>query len=455
MTKTSKTVPQKEAASSCRSAGEKPVVGLRPEELILGGVFLDAVVACMLGAIPHLKNWVRSLVSTSTYAERVWHDLSKGRWEARTHGLGKDATMRPPPGDEDVSPPISKPAKENKRKRALNSEGQKPKKRTDRKSKGNTIPLTMELVQRLREEEEEEEEEEKEDDCGMVARARASTEVRRSSELVGVDTAPSRLDEVEEETSAQVPEPRETKDVLSLGEETVEEAVNAGAETGLEAPQDGGGPKRPTWGFCASSRGFLLIPRGAKPVQRKLDVIGRLREEVDAVKAEAEAWTKNIDRLASEKEVARAQLASAETQLQSLKEKALVQTKKIEEFQYRLGSATSDREKLATELAAAKLEVEMATTNADAMVAVYRFDSKAAQARANWVAEHAKCHSRRETLEEIHARGFDLTAEIENAKELEAEARVLAFPNDDDSGSMSGSESGEGLESEDVVPGED
>ncbi|XP_070045122.1 uncharacterized protein [Nicotiana tomentosiformis] len=77
-------------------------------------------------------------------------------------------------------------------------------------------------------------------------------------------------------------------------------------------------------------------------VQQKFDVIEQLREEVDTVKAEAEAWKKNMDRLASENEAARAQLASNETQFRSLKEKALVQANKIEEFQSRLGSATSD-----------------------------------------------------------------------------------------------------------------
>ncbi|XP_016456997.1 uncharacterized protein LOC107780895 [Nicotiana tabacum] len=50
---------------------------------------------------------------------------------------------------------------------------------------------------------------------------------------------------------------------------------------------------------------------------------------------------------------------------------------------------------------------------------------------------------------------FQSIAEIENAKELEAESGVLSFPNDDDSGSVSGYESGEGLEREDAVPGED
>ncbi|XP_070052842.1 uncharacterized protein [Nicotiana tomentosiformis] len=125
-------------------------------------------------------------------------------------------------------------------------------------------------------------------------------------------------------------------------------------------------------------------------VQRKLDVIGQLREEVDAVKAEAEAWKKNMDRLASEKEAARAQLASVETQLRSLKEKALVQVKKIEEFQSRFDSTTSDRERLATELATAKSEVETAKANADAMVPVYLSDTEAAQVRAKEVAEAAQ-----------------------------------------------------------------
>ncbi|XP_070049633.1 uncharacterized protein [Nicotiana tomentosiformis] len=61
----------------------------------------------------------------------------------------------------------------------------------------------------------------------------------------------------------------------------------------------------------------------AKRVQQKFDVIRHLRVEVDAVKAEVEEWKKNMDRLASEKEVARAELAATETQLRSLKEKAL------------------------------------------------------------------------------------------------------------------------------------
>nr|XP_033517083.1 uncharacterized protein LOC117281339 [Nicotiana tomentosiformis] len=41
-------------------------------------------------------------------------------------------------------------------------------------------------------------------------------------------------------------------------------------------------------------------------VQKRLDQIEQLKVEMDTVKAEAEEWKKNIDRLASEKETARA-----------------------------------------------------------------------------------------------------------------------------------------------------
>lgn len=65
--------------------------------------------------------------------------------------------------------------------------------------------------------------------------------------------------------------------------------------------------------------------------QQKLDRIEQLQAEVDTVKAEAEEWKGNMDLLASEKESAQAQLASDEFQLQIVKEKALVQAKRIKE----------------------------------------------------------------------------------------------------------------------------
>ncbi|XP_070046226.1 uncharacterized protein [Nicotiana tomentosiformis] len=162
-----------------------------------------------------------------------------------------------------------------------------------------------------------------------------------------------------------------------------------------------------------------------------------------------------MDRFAAKIEAARAQLSSVESHLRGMKEKSLAQTKKKEELEARLAS----------ELAKAKSKAEKARAEAEAIVAVYQADAEAAQVqareaaetaktRAHWIAELAKCQSRRETLEEIHARGFDLTDEIVKAKENESDARALVSDDDDDDGSKSGSENGEDLDGEEAAPKE-
>ncbi|XP_070056439.1 uncharacterized protein [Nicotiana tomentosiformis] len=132
-----------------------------------------------------------------------------------------------------------------------------------------------------------------------------------------------------------------------------------------------------------------------------------------------------------------------------MKEKSSAQAKKIEELETRLAS----------EHAKAKSEAEKAKAEAEAIMAIYRTNVEAAQVqaikaaetsqtRAYWVAELAKCQSRRETLEEIHARGFDLSDEVINAREHEADAGALASSDD---GSKSGSENGEDLDGEEAA----
>ncbi|XP_070013307.1 uncharacterized protein [Nicotiana sylvestris] len=154
----------------------------------------------------------------------------------------------------------------------------------------------------------------------------------------------------------------------------------------------------------------------------------------------------------SKKDTARAQLSSVEHQLQSVKEESLARSKKIEELEARL----------AAELAKATSKAEKVKAEVEAVVAIYRADAKDTNARAKEISdatevrlscvfEHAKCQSQRETLEEIHARGFVLLADIENAKVLQAEVEALLSA-DDDSGSASRSKSGE---DKDEAPGED
>nr|XP_009600086.1 protein FAM50A-like [Nicotiana tomentosiformis] len=152
-------------------------------------------------------------------------------------------------------------------------------------------------------------------------------------------------------------------------------------------------------------------------LQQKLEMIEKLREEVDVIKAEPLKWKGNMDHFSVEKKVVRAQLSSAESQLQNIKEKSLVQARKTEDLEARL----------AFELAKA----EKTKADSDAFVAVYRADAEAAQS---------------------HAR---------EAKELEADAGALAYDDDnddddddDDDGdeSKSGSQSGEEPDGEKTAP---
>nr|XP_009608700.1 uncharacterized protein LOC104102643 isoform X1 [Nicotiana tomentosiformis]XP_016461649.1 PREDICTED: uncharacterized protein LOC107784961 isoform X1 [Nicotiana tabacum] len=92
----------------------------------------------------------------------------------------------------------------------------------------------------------------------------------------------------------------------------------------------------------------------AEQVQQRLEQIGRLQTQVDAIQAEAEEFKKNMYILASKKETVQAQLESAETQLQAAKEKASVQVEKIMKLQSRLDLVVSDKASLANELEVAR-----------------------------------------------------------------------------------------------------
>ncbi|XP_070049252.1 uncharacterized protein [Nicotiana tomentosiformis] len=184
---------------------------------------------------------------------------------------------------------------------------------------------------------------------------------------------------------------------------------------------------------------------------------GQRKEEIKDLRAElSKAQQDQSDLIEQKKKTALSQLSSAESELRGMKEKSSAQEGKIAELEARLAS----------ELVKAKSEAEKAKAEADAIVAIYRADAeiaqvqsrkaaKTGQTRAYWIVKFAKCQSQRETLEEIHARGFDLTEEIIKAKDLEADAGALAFDDDDDDDeSKSGSESREKLDGEETAAGE-
>ncbi|XP_070050030.1 uncharacterized protein [Nicotiana tomentosiformis] len=203
---------------------------------------------------------------------------------------------------------------------------------------------------------------------------------------------------------------------------------------------------------------ILLIEYGLDPtveantslskLQQNVERIELLRGEVDHVKADCDRWKENIDRLAAENETTLNKLSSAEVQLRGIKKKSSAQAKRIEELE--------------TGLTEAKAVVEKTKVMADKSLAIYRADVEAAPMqvreasdRERWIIDSAKCQSRRETLEEIHARGFDLSEEIARGKVLEAEAKQFASfddENDDEEGSRGGSDEGP---EEEVAPGEE
>ncbi|XP_070038468.1 uncharacterized protein [Nicotiana tomentosiformis] len=165
----------------------------------------------MPGAVLDLKNWVRALVATSTYAERSWRDLSKGWWEAKNHGLGKDEILRPLSNEEETLASFPKPVKGNKRKRAYVPDDPKPKKRTARKPNKNVIPLTVESVMHLRYEDEEEEEKEN-DGSALAARTKRTTDAPSAAGSMMLHEAPPRTEDIPGNDSSGIPKLSKIKD---------------------------------------------------------------------------------------------------------------------------------------------------------------------------------------------------------------------------------------------------
>ena len=104
-------------------------------------------------------------------------------------GLGDTVAMRPPPPSEEE---ILKPTKDKKRKRVSPGSSPKPKKNKARKPRADSMALSSEAIQHLRDDEEEREN----DDCLLVARKRGSTEASKAAEPVVADVVQSRTEEI-------------------------------------------------------------------------------------------------------------------------------------------------------------------------------------------------------------------------------------------------------------------
>ncbi|XP_070035711.1 uncharacterized protein [Nicotiana tomentosiformis] len=368
MAKTSKTVPQKEKASSSRPSGDKAPVE------------------------PSTYDYIPSPCVT------------------------KDAALRPSSGEEGTKSPVPKSRKDKKRKAASRSEGPKPKTQRVRRK---AIALSIDSVQRLREEEDEKEDEEEEEEEGG-----SSTLVTRSTRAIEVTEAPEPMAAVPVEVDPRIPSLDRNAPSDSLGTMTVgyspslptfsEEALKEARE--LKTPDIGGGSsvgdsfrdcftgvddgsdigdasllleeaqrfitraisrfrvdliqcevelqkvsgERDALRLLCSQKDQAIkdlqvdLPKAREEeaeLDKQVEKIRSLREEVDQIKAECNRWKETIDRLAVEKETILTNLLSADVQLRNVKQKGSSQAKRIEE--------------LGAQLAEAKAEVESSKILAD------------------------------------------------------------------------------------------
>ncbi|XP_070054899.1 uncharacterized protein [Nicotiana tomentosiformis] len=341
MAKTSKTVPQKEKASSSRPSGDKAPVEPPPREYVLG-----PSAPWMPQVVPDLEDWVRKLASTSSYAERAWRDLAKG--------VTKDAVLRPSSIEEGTKSPVPEPGKDKKRKAISWSEDHKPKTRRVRRK---AITISTDSVQRLIEEKEED------DASTLVIRSVKAIEVARPSKLM---TPLASF----ESTSASV----RSSFRRSRGERCSAASLSQKDEV-IKDLQADLAKAREEEAELDKQASLVLLEYGFDPtveanpslsqLLQKVEKIGLLREEVDQIKAECDRWNETIDRLAIEKETILAKLLSADVQLRSVKQKGSAQAKRIEELE--------------TRLAEARAEIESSKVMADKSIAVYRADAEAAQ----------------------------------------------------------------------------
>ncbi|XP_070025202.1 COP1-interactive protein 1-like [Nicotiana sylvestris] len=162
-------------------------------------------------------------------------------------------------------------------------------------------------------------------------------------------------------------------------------------------------------------------------LQSKTEDLERLWGEVGQAKYKYNELRAQIDALVAAKKNALAKASSLKVQLQNTHENSLVQTSRI-------ASLESDLLKTKTEVVDVWADAKTIRAKADKKVAIYlkdvvdaRAELREASDRESRSNEYTRCKSRRQTLEEIHARVFDLSEKIEQAKEDKYDAKFLVF----------------------------
>ncbi|XP_070008305.1 uncharacterized protein [Nicotiana sylvestris] len=444
-------------------------------------------------AVPDLEDWVRKLAATSSYDKRRWRELLKG--------LEDVSKMRPAPPGEGTKSSIPKSEKDNKRKRVSKSEKPQDKKTLARRLQKRFSQAGADSAHDSTDDEEKDGEElalvprtrkpieaakPSEPETSSRSEGTPKKDVDKAPVSPVVEIVPPHSTNVHEGTNAKTPEVNENAPSEELGAATtchslslptyfvgaikeantlrmpdpsrvLEEDPFQGCFAGVEDATDLNDvsiifeeaqhllsqlntyfhlcnflfPLFPLPGissfhvyaivkFRSELRQFEAELRKVSGEEKALRLLcSRKEEELMDLRAELAEARKNeseldekesIDKLATDKKALTAQLASAETQLRGVKAKGLAQAKKIKE-----------------------MEADLAIARAKAVQAKAKTEETKAAVDKSIIA-------RRETLEEIHAQGFDLVEEIAEAKAQETDAKFLVSSDDEDVVSGSGEE---------------
>ncbi|XP_070025997.1 peroxisomal and mitochondrial division factor 2-like [Nicotiana sylvestris] len=175
---------------------------------------------------------------------------------------------------------------------------------------------------------------------------------------------------------------------------------------------------------------MLLLPYSETKVsvsqlQRKIETLERLRGEANQVNSKCNDLKAQIDAHVAAKRNALAKASALEIQLRNAQEGDPVQASRIAKLETGLL-------KMKAEVMDARIEAEEVRAKADKKVAIYLKDDAEARTKLRGASyrerrrnEYARCKSRRETLEEIHGKGFDFSEKIEQAKVDEFDAKFL------------------------------
>ncbi|XP_070054358.1 uncharacterized protein [Nicotiana tomentosiformis] len=258
--------------------------------------------------------------------------------------------MRPAPPEEKIESLISKPKKDNKRKRSSKLEDPQNKAGPARRRRKNVIiNVDIDSVHQFMDDENDEVEDSTLDFTKFKAELRqCEAELNRS---LGEWKALRLLCDQKEEEIKDLRE--ELTRAQEYEDELEKQVTNVLKEYGLPLPT-------------------MKANTSMSQLQQKVEMLEQLRGEVGRVNAECNQWKEKMDLLAAGKEAAQTKLAAAEAQLRSVRERSSAQAKKIAELEAKLAKDEA-------EVAEARVEAKKTQITADKTVVVYLRDTEAAQ----------------------------------------------------------------------------